>query len=145
VSGLSFVDTRANADDDAGRAGRDKMIELVRQGHLRNRRADAPKMLDPQRAQDAPVMVARLKGIMLETPRQTVEAACVAMRERADFTPHLATLPCPLQVIVASPMRSRRQACESMHHAAPAGPARRDLRGRPPRALRAGGRGGARP
>ena len=101
VRGLSLVDTRANADDDAGRAARDKMIELVRaQGTSGVVEQMLPKMLAPQTQASAPIIVARLKGLMLDQSPLTIAAACAAMRDRRDFNGALATLACPLQIIV---------------------------------------------
>lgn len=101
VSKLIFVDTRANADDEAGRAGRDKMIELVKEkGTAGVVEQMLPKMLAPATFAAQPEVVSKLRDIMLACPPGTIANACAAMRDRADFTPMLASLPCPLQVIV---------------------------------------------
>ena len=101
VSKLIFVDTRANADDEKGRAGRDAMIALVQEkGTVGVVDQMLPKMLAAATFAAQPDVVARQREIMLACPPGTIANACAAMRDRADFTPMLATLPCPLQVIV---------------------------------------------
>jgi pimeloyl-ACP methyl ester carboxylesterase len=59
-----------------------------------------PKMLAQSTFAAQPDVVARQREIMLACPPATIANACAAMRDRLDFTPLLATLPCPLQVIV---------------------------------------------
>lgn len=101
VSKLILVDTRANADDEKGRSGRDVMITLVKEkGTIGVVDQMLPKMLAPATFAAQPDVVARQREIMLACPPGTIANACAAMRARADFTPLLATLPCPLQVIV---------------------------------------------
>lgn len=101
VGKLIFVDTRANADDEKGRAGRDAMIALVKEkGTPGVVDQMLPKMLSPATFAAQPDVVARQREIMLACPPATIANACAAMRDRLDFTPLLPTLECPLQVIV---------------------------------------------
>lgn len=101
VERLVFVDTRANADDEAGRAGRDKMIALVREkGTVGIVDQMLPKMLHPDAYAQRPQVVERQRSIMMDCPPKTIEQACAAMRDRRDFTGELARLPCPLTIIV---------------------------------------------
>ena len=99
--GLSFVGTRANADDQAGKAGRNKMIELIdRQGTAGVVEAMLPKMLHAGAYKLDPALVERQRDIMQSQNSVTLKHACVAMRDRSEFFSALPTLSCPLQVIV---------------------------------------------
>ncbi len=101
--GLCFVDTRANADDDTGKAARNKMIELIdRQGSPGVVESMLSKMLHPGAYLLDPALVERLRDIMLAQPPGTLRSACAAMRDRPAFFEALPTLSCPLQVIVGS-------------------------------------------
>lgn len=120
-AGLSFVDTKASADDEKGKAGRDAMIALAHeQGTPAIVEQMLPKMVGPRTKEGAEIVVARLKSIMLDQPPATLAAACAAMRDRADFTAHLSSLPCPLQILAGeadaiAPLEVQR----AMHAAAP--------------------------
>lgn len=101
LAGLSFVDTRANADDEAGKAGRNKMIELLdQQGTPGVVEAMLPKMLHPDAYTLDPAVVERQREIMSAQKPQTLKCACAAMRDRPEFFSHLPKLSVPLQVIV---------------------------------------------
>jgi 3-oxoadipate enol-lactonase len=101
VERLVLVDTRASADDEKGRAGRDAMAAMVRQdGTPAVVKAMLPKMFHPDTYASRPELVERLSAIMHTCPPLTIEYACIAMRDRADFTDKLASLPCPLSIIV---------------------------------------------
>lgn len=101
LSGLSLVDSRANADDDAAKAGRNKMIELLdTQGTPSVVEAMLPKMLHADAYKLDPALVERQRDIMSAQPRDTLKYACAAMRDRPAFFDALPTLACPLQVIV---------------------------------------------
>jgi pimeloyl-ACP methyl ester carboxylesterase len=101
LSGLSFVDSRANADDEAGKTGRDKMIELLeKQGTPGVVESMLPKMLHPDAYTLDPALVERQREIMQAQKPQALKYACAAMRDRPEFFSALPTLSCPLQVIV---------------------------------------------
>lgn len=101
LAGLSFVDTRANADDDAGKAARNKMIELLAtQGTPGVVESMLPKMLHPDAYRLDPALVERLREMMQDQPAATLAHACAAMRDRPAFFDALPTLSCKLQVIV---------------------------------------------
>ena len=101
ISALSLVDTRANADDEKGRAGRDAMATLARaKGPAAVAEKMMPNMLHSSAYRDDPALVDRLHDMILDQPGETLALASEAMRDRPAFFELLATLPCPLQVIV---------------------------------------------
>lgn len=101
--GMSFVDSRANADDDAGQAARNKMIELIdAQGTPGVVESMLPKMLHPDAYTLDPAVVERLREVMLGQDPKTLRNACEAMRDRPAFFDALPALSCPLQVIVGN-------------------------------------------
>jgi len=101
LAGLVLVDTRSDADTAEGKVGRDNMIDLVRKsGAVGVAGKMLPNMLAPLTFQSRPDVVERLKQIMESCPANAIEAACVAMRDRPDFTPVLATLKTPTLIVV---------------------------------------------
>lgn len=101
LAGISFVDTRANADDEAGKAARNKMIALLdEQGTPGVVESMLPKMLHPDAYKLDPALVERLRELMSAQDAATLKEACIAMRDRSAFFDALPTLSCPLQVIV---------------------------------------------
>ncbi|MEM6312549.1 MAG: alpha/beta fold hydrolase, partial [Planctomycetota bacterium] len=99
LAGLALVDTRAAADDQEKRAGRDRMIQLVHDG---GSEAITHAMFDDMLAHphdDTPA-VHELRTIMNHCPPHTIERALRAMKMRVDRTELLATLDLPAAVIV---------------------------------------------
>ena len=79
-----------------------------------------PKMLHPDAYAHRPEVVTRQRAIMMDCPAKTIEYACAAMRDREDFTPMLAKLPCPLTVIVGEgDVIAPPDLAKAMHAAAP--------------------------
>jgi pimeloyl-ACP methyl ester carboxylesterase len=99
VGALALVDSRAKADDEAGKAARDAAIAAVRSGG-----AGAivepmiEKLLSPAARQD-PDLVARLERIILRQRPETLESDLTAMRDRPDSTDLLPTLGLPTLVV----------------------------------------------
>jgi pimeloyl-ACP methyl ester carboxylesterase len=98
VLSLSLVDTRANADNDAGRQGRDDMAAKIEAGGARVA-ADAmlPKMFTAG-ADDS--ICGEAERWMLDQPVAALVADLQAMRDRPDATPMLAEIRIPTLVIV---------------------------------------------
>jgi 3-oxoadipate enol-lactonase len=89
---LALVDTRATADDDAGRKGRDAAIEAVRSGGAAViAEPMIEKLLAPASRQNA-ALVERLRRIILRQKPETLESDLAAMRDRPDSTGLLAGL-----------------------------------------------------
>jgi pimeloyl-ACP methyl ester carboxylesterase len=101
VSGLILVDTKAEADTPEGRAGRNKMIELVKaSGSKAVADQMMPRMLSADTVQRRPHVVRELRSIMESVSARTIENALVAMREREDQTPLLPTIKIPTLILV---------------------------------------------
>ncbi len=101
LAGLVLVDTRAGADPEEGRRGRDAAIQLVREkgaGPIAEQML--PKLFAPESAGRRPEAVARMEAVMRRTPVAGIAGALAAMRDRADSGPLLETLGMPALVIV---------------------------------------------
>jgi pimeloyl-ACP methyl ester carboxylesterase len=100
VGGLILAATRAGADSDEGRAGRDAAaarardegVEPVVEGML-------PKLLAPANYEDQPDLVEFVRKMMLQTSVDGMVGALAAMRDRVDSTPDLAGFDIPALVI----------------------------------------------
>lgn len=100
VRALALVDTRAGADDEAGRAKREDAISLVRaQGVEAIAQAMVPKLLSPDGARK-PDLVERLTRMIKRQKPEAVAADLSAMRDREDRTGLLPTIAIPTLVVV---------------------------------------------
>ena len=100
AAALALVDTRASADDAAGKAKRDEAIETVRSaGVPAIAEAMVPRLLAPAALSNAD-LVERLKRIMLRQKPETVAADLAAMRDRPDSRDMLADIAIPTLVVV---------------------------------------------
>ena len=98
VLSLSLIDTRANADNEAGREGRDAMAAKIReQGPSVAAQAMLPKMFTG--AVDDGVR-REVEEWMLAQPAEALVADLAAMRDRPDSTPVLADIRVPTLVLV---------------------------------------------
>ena len=102
LAALALVDTRAQGDDDAGRAKRDEAIATVRSAGLASI-ADAmvPKLLSPASIGNRD-LVERVRRIILRQKPETAEADLTAMRDRADSRPMLASIAIPALIVVGA-------------------------------------------
>jgi 3-oxoadipate enol-lactonase len=100
LGALALVDTRAQADDDAGRAKRDEAIATVRAAGVAPI-ADAmvPKLLAALSLSNRD-LVERVRRIILRQRPETVEADLVALRDRPDSRPTLPAITIPTLVVV---------------------------------------------
>ena len=101
VRALVLVDTRAGADDGAGRAGRDKQLAFVAE------RGSAPLadqlvqgMLGKSTRATRPELVERVHAMLARAPVPGVVGALRAMRDRPDSTATLATIDVPVLIVV---------------------------------------------
>ena len=101
LRGLVLIDTKAEADTAEGKAGREKMIELVRKDGAKAV-ADQmmPKMLAKDAAGPRPQVAAALRQIMESVSPKTIEHALAAMRDRPDRSGELSAIKVPTLVIV---------------------------------------------
>jgi pimeloyl-ACP methyl ester carboxylesterase len=106
VAGLGLVDTRAAADDEAGKKKRDAMIELVRREGPRAVAQVADQMLPNLLAESSlerdPGLRERVRRMMMEVPPATLEQAALAMRDRRDERDLLPGLRVPVAVVVGA-------------------------------------------
>ncbi|MEO8349415.1 MAG: alpha/beta fold hydrolase [Acidobacteriota bacterium] len=100
VRALALVDTRASADDDAGRAKRDETIEAVRANGVAPLVESMPaKLLSPESMGRAD-LVERVRRIISRQRPETVEADLTAMRDRPDSNGFLPEISVPTLVVV---------------------------------------------
>jgi 3-oxoadipate enol-lactonase len=99
--GLVLLDTRAEADTDAGRAKRDETIAQVQAQGTRALAAAmmANQLTEATRASER-LLAEEVRAMMLRQPKATVAAALKAMRDRPDRRDLLPTLPAPVLVLV---------------------------------------------
>ncbi|HEY6147242.1 MAG TPA: alpha/beta fold hydrolase, partial [Thermoanaerobaculia bacterium] len=96
---LALVDTRAGADDEAGRAKRDEAISGVRaRGAAAAADAMVDKLLSPE-ARGRSDMVERVRRMILRQKPETLESDLTAMRDRADQTDLLPGIRIPTLVL----------------------------------------------
>lgn len=100
VRAAILCDTRAEADSEEGRRGREEMIALAQSGG-----ADAvadkmiPLLLAPETRSARPDVEADVRAMIRRTPVTGIVGALRAMRDRVDSTPLLADLRLPVLVI----------------------------------------------
>ncbi|HEV8609623.1 MAG TPA: alpha/beta fold hydrolase [Thermoanaerobaculia bacterium] len=100
VRALALVDTRASADDPAGKAKRDETIGAVRANGLRPVVESMPaKLLSPE-SLGRPDLVERVQRMISRQKPETVEADLAAMRDRPDSTGFLPEIAVPTLVVV---------------------------------------------
>lgn len=100
LDGLILVDTKASADTAEAKEGRNKMAELVKkEGSPAVAAQMLPKMMG---SKPDPAKKAKLTEIMHACPATTIANALMAMRDRPDYTPDLATMSMPLLVITGA-------------------------------------------
>ena len=98
IPALVLADTRANADDEAGRLGRDKTIRLLREEGFDAFWEDlAPKLFS---AEVSPDVVERARAIASDQPTENLVATVEALRDRFDSTSTLADIDVPALVLV---------------------------------------------
>jgi 3-oxoadipate enol-lactonase len=99
--GLVLADTRAGADSEQARAGRQKLLDLV---NAHGSRAVAeemlPKLLGETTRTRRPQLVDRVRGLIERQPGEGIAAAIVRLRDRPDATPLLGEIRVPTLVVV---------------------------------------------
>jgi pimeloyl-ACP methyl ester carboxylesterase len=97
VRSLALVDSRAAADTEAGREGRDKLAAAIgKEGAGAAADAMLPKMFTES---IGPAVRDEVAGWMREQPPAALVADVLAMRDRPDSTPTLAGLQVPVLVV----------------------------------------------
>lgn len=103
VRAAILCDTRAEADSDEGRRGREEMIALARSGGA-EAVADrmVPTLLAPATRSERPELEAQVREMIARQPVPGLIGALQAMRDRADATPLLAELRIPVLVVAGT-------------------------------------------
>jgi 3-oxoadipate enol-lactonase len=97
VNSLALVDSRTQADSDAGRAGRDQVIaDIEMRGSIAAAEAMLPKMFTDA---VAPELRDEVEGWMRQQPPAALVADLLAIRDRPDSGPTVARLSVPLLVV----------------------------------------------
>jgi pimeloyl-ACP methyl ester carboxylesterase len=100
VGGLILVATRAGADDEAGRANRDKMIASVRKSGVEPvTRAMLPKLLALETYERNELLVNFVREMVDSCSPEGLAGALEAMKTRPDSTPMLADISVPVLII----------------------------------------------
>lgn len=99
--GLVLADTRAGADSEQARQGREKMLEVLRARGARGVADEmVPKLLgDTSRAQQ-PALVNRVRRLIERQTQEGLSSAVVRLRDRPDSTPLLAGIGVPVLLVV---------------------------------------------
>lgn len=119
VEGLILVSTRAGADSEEGKAGRDRAADRVEAEGPQVIVADMlPKMMAPETYEIDPDLASEVEAMMQTTSPEGMVGALMAMKERADSTSMLAEIDVPTliihgaedQIIPLSEARAMREA-----------------------------------
>lgn len=101
VRALVLADTRAGADDEAGRAKRREMIALARdEGAAAVAERMMPGMIGKTTRERAPERVAAMRTMLERAPVEGIVGALEAMIARPDSTGTLATIDVPTLIVV---------------------------------------------
>lgn len=100
VAGLVLASTKAGADSDEGKAGRNKTAQLAKDAGVQAvANAMLPKMFAPETVANDPELVADISEMMNSTSVEGVVGALEAMRDRADSTASLALIAVPTLIL----------------------------------------------
>ena len=100
VTALLLADTRASADTEEGRAGRDRTMALIERDGLEGLgREMLPKLLGATTHRERPEVVAEVRRLILANRADGVRAAVQAMRDRPDSTPLIDAIRCPTLIL----------------------------------------------
>lgn len=100
LDGLVLADTRATADDEAGRAARDAMIALVSEkGAAAVADAMMPKLLGATSRRERPALESVVRGLVLANSIPAIVSAIRAMKSREDASPWLPQVACPTLIV----------------------------------------------
>jgi pimeloyl-ACP methyl ester carboxylesterase len=100
VAGLVLSNTRAAADSDEARAGRDKMSDLARrEGAEGIAREMVPKLIGATTRAAQPDLDVAVRRLILMNSTEGIVTALGALKTRPDSTPLLGAIACPTLVI----------------------------------------------
>jgi 3-oxoadipate enol-lactonase len=98
---LMLADTRAEPDNEEGKANRDKLIAFAK-SHTAADVIDQllPKLVSDETRRHRPQLVEAVRRLAAAQPIEAIVAALQALRDRPDATPHLTQISVPTLVIV---------------------------------------------
>lgn len=100
VAGLVLSNTRGGADSPEARAGRDRMIDLVRrEGPAGVAAAMTPRLLGESTRRDRSDLEDAVTRMILVNAAEPIATALAALRDRPDSTPLLGTIASPALVL----------------------------------------------
>jgi pimeloyl-ACP methyl ester carboxylesterase len=101
VMAMVLADTRAQADSEEGKAGRQSMAQVAfSDGAPAIAELILPKLLAPSTIEHRPEIVEQVRQMILHTSTAGIVVDLVAMAARPDSTALLPTITCPTLVIV---------------------------------------------
>ena len=101
VKAIVLADTRAQADSEEGKAGRQSMAEVAfKDGASAIADMMLPKLLAPSTLEQRPEIAEQIRKMILETSTAGIVVDLVAMAARPDSTDLLSSITCPTLVIV---------------------------------------------
>jgi len=101
LRGLILASTRADADSDEARAGREAMIAFARDNDARAVfEKMAPRLFCPVTRRDWPELIEEAARIAEPIPRSTIVSTLQALRDRPDARGSLASITAPTLVLV---------------------------------------------
>lgn len=113
VSGLVLAGTRAPADNEQEKAGREQQVQtMLRAGMVPISIATLPKLLAPKTLADKPDVVKRVRKMITTSDAKGASAAQRGMAARRDYTDDLPNIKAPALIIVGreDPIRPVRDA-----------------------------------
>lgn len=100
VAGLILASTKAGADNEEGKAGRNKAIQTAMlSGAPAIAESMLPKMLAPASYDAQPELVQQVREIMNTASVEGITGALAGMRDRPDSTPLLAEMDIPVLIL----------------------------------------------
>ncbi len=101
LAALLLVDSRAEADDEAGRCRREEAIRRILGGGREEFLAEfVSRLVSPQTRRRAPRLWEELRAMAARVPEHVLVGCLAGMRDRPDSRPLLATLSVPVLVVV---------------------------------------------
>jgi len=100
VAGLVLADTRATADTEEGRAGRDRMLDLLRKdGTAGVAAVMTPKLLGATTQREQPDLMDAVRRLIEFNRPAGIASAIGALKDRPDATGLLPSIACPTTII----------------------------------------------
>ena len=101
--GLVLADTRAQPDSPEAVAGRQGMLQLLKdQGPAAIADELLPKLVGDSTRSRRPEIVQRIRSLILSNSTETIAGALTALMTRPDSTPTLSAIHCPTLIVVGA-------------------------------------------